>query len=59
MDNASPQSGDLPEGGLHIGDGEIGKRRRVARAGTALVDSKHGSAALGLPAATVSLAALS
>ena len=58
MDHASPERGDLLERGLHIGNREIRQRCRVARAGTALVDSDHGSPALSLPAATFGLAAL-
>jgi len=58
MDHASPERGDVLERGLHIRDGEIRQRARVARPGATFVNAERRSPALGLPAATFGLAAL-
>jgi hypothetical protein len=58
MDHASPEPGDLLERGRHIRDGEVRQRGCVARPGATFVNAEHRSAALGLPAATLGLAAL-
>ena len=53
MDHAPPQRRDLLERGLHVGDGEVGQRSRVARTGAAFVNTEAGRPALALPAATL------
>ena len=58
MDHASPERPDLLQRGVHVSDGEVGQRGRVAWAGATLVNAEHGSSALGLPAATFGLASL-
>jgi hypothetical protein len=58
MDHASSEPPDLPERGLHIGDGEVRQRGRVARTGTTLVNAHRRTPTLALPAATLGLAAL-
>jgi len=57
MNHASPERRDLLERGLHVRDGEVRQRGPVAGAGATFVNAKHGSATLGLPAATLGLAA--
>ena len=58
VDHGPAEPSDLLERSLHIGDGEIRQRGRVAWAGATFVDAEHGSPALGLPAAAFGLAAL-
>jgi hypothetical protein len=58
MDHASPKPPDLPKRGLHIRNGEIRQRGRVARTDTTFVNAKRRTPAVGLPAATFGLAAL-
>jgi hypothetical protein len=58
MDHASAQRGDLLKRGVHVGDGEIWQRGRVAWAGATFVNAERWSPARGLPTAAFRLAAL-
>ena len=58
MDNAPAQSLDLAERRVHVGDGEVGQRDRVARTRATLVDADGGIPGVCLPAAAFGLAAL-
>jgi hypothetical protein len=58
MDNASPQSLHLVERRVHVSNGEVGQRDRVARALATLVDSDVGIPGVCLPAAAFGLAAI-
>jgi len=58
VDHAPAERGDLLERGLHIGNGEVRQRGRVARAGATFVNAEARSSVVGLPAATFGLAAL-
>ena len=59
MYHASPKPPDLLERGLHIRDGEVRQRRGVAGTNTTFVNTERRTHAVGLPAATFGLAALS
>ena len=58
MDHASAQRRDPLERRLHVGNGEVGQRSRIARADATLVNAEGWSLALGLPAAPFGLAPL-
>ena len=58
MDHSSAQRADLLQCGLHIGDGEIRQRCRVAGPSATFVNTDYGSAALRLPTAAFGLAPL-
>jgi hypothetical protein len=58
MDHASAQPSDLLERGLHVRDGEVRERGRVARTGTTFVNAERRTPAVGLPAATFGVATL-
>ena len=56
MDDASPEPLDLLERGLHIRNGEVRQRGRVARTDTTFVNAKRRTPGVGLPTATFGLA---
>lgn len=58
MDNASTESLDLVERRVHVVNGEVGQRNRVARARATLVDSDLRIPGVCLPAAAFGLAAV-
>jgi hypothetical protein len=58
MNHASAELRHPRERVLHISHGEVRQRGRVARPGAPFVNAEHGSAAPGLPTATIGLAAL-
>ena len=58
MDNASTQSLDLLERRIHLGNGEVGQRDRVAGPGAAFVDPDVGLSGVCLPAAAFGLTAI-
>jgi hypothetical protein len=58
MDHASTEASDLLERGVHIRDGEVRQRGRIARTRTAFVNAQRRIPAVGLPAATFGLIAL-
>jgi hypothetical protein len=58
MDHASPEYSDPLERGVHIRDGEVRQRSRVARTGTTFVNAQRRSAAVALPTATFGFSAL-
>jgi len=58
MDHPPSERRDPLKRDVEVSDGEVGQRTRVARAGTALVNSEHRSPAAALPASTLGVAAL-
>ena len=58
MDNASTQSLDLGKRRVHVDNGEVGQRDRVARARATLVDSDVRIPGVCLPAVAFALAAV-
>ncbi len=58
MDHAFPKRRDPLERAVHVNDGEVGQRGRVAPGGATFVNAEQTSPAPGLAAATFGLPAL-